>query len=178
MEERILIAGFGGQGVQSMGQMLCHAAMSEGKNVSWLPSYGPEMRGGTTNCSVILSDEPVGSPLVTQATCAMVLNLPSLDKFENSVAPGKLLLINQSLIARKTAREDVEVIYIPCNELAMELGNTRVGNMIMLGAYIAKTGVCSIQAILHALPHVLGPGKEKLVPINQKALEKGATLVG
>nr|MDD6336625.1 2-oxoacid:acceptor oxidoreductase family protein [bacterium] len=177
MEERIVIAGFGGQGVQSMGQMLAYAGMIDGKQVSWLPSYGPEMRGGTTNCSVILSDEAVGSPLVTSATCAMVLNRPSLDKFEPIVQKGGLLLINSSLIDRKAVRDDIDVMYIACNELAMEIGNLRVGNMIMLGAYLAKSGAASIDSILKALPKVLGAGKEKLVPINRVALEKGAELV-
>ncbi len=135
MEERIIIAGFGGQGVMAMGQLLTYAGMIEGKHVSWLPSYGPEMRGGTANCSVIVSSEPVGSPVVVNSTTAIVMNKPSLDKFEPSVNKGGRLFINSSLIEQKSKRDDIEVYYISANEIADELGNMRVANMVMLGAY-------------------------------------------
>nr|WP_122012361.1 2-oxoacid:acceptor oxidoreductase family protein [Maliibacterium massiliense] len=177
MEHRIIIAGFGGQGVQSMGQMLAYAGMMENKNVSWLPSYGPEMRGGTTNCSVIISDEDVCAPVVSRATSVMVLNRPSLDKFESYVEADGGLYINASLIDRKAERKDIDVVYVHCNELAQELGNARVANMIMLGAFLQKTGALKIDSVLQAIPGVLGESKAKLVPINKRALEKGATLV-
>ncbi|MGI6004624.1 MAG: 2-oxoacid:acceptor oxidoreductase family protein [Christensenellales bacterium] len=177
MEHKIIIAGFGGQGVQSMGQMLAYAGMLEGKGVSWLPSYGPEMRGGTTNCNVIIADGGVGSPVVTRATSVMALNLPSLDKFENSVVPGGDLYINSSLVDRKCARDDINVYYIPCNELAAQIGNARVANIVMLGAFLEKSKAVSIQSVLDAIPGVLGERKKNLVPINKVALEKGATLV-
>jgi len=176
MEERIKIAGFGGQGVQSMGMMLAYAAMVEGKEVSWLPSYGPEMRGGTSSVSVVISDSEIGSPMVTSASCVMVLNAPSMDAFEPTTAPGKWLLVNSSLITRKSTRTDIKTLYIPCNEMATELGNPRVGNMIMLGAYLQLSGVCSIASILKALPEVLGKNKAHLIPINEKALQAGAEL--
>ena len=177
MEERIIVAGFGGQGVQSLGELICHAGMMEGRHVTWLPSYGPEMRGGTTNCSVIISDSPVGSPMVDRATCAMVLNLPSLNKFESMVEPGKLLFINKSLINRETTRNDVKPIYVECTEEAIKLGNARVGNMVMLGAYIHLTGILKVDSVMASLPEVLGPGKEHLISINRAALERGAELV-
>lgn len=140
MIEQVIMAGFGGQGVMSMGQLLAYSGMLEGKNVSWLPSYGPEMRGGTANCNVIVSDDEIGSPIVTEATAVIAMNLPSLDKFEHSVMPGGTLIINSSLIERKCSRTDIDVFYIPANEIADELGNNRVANMVMLGAYLKKLG--------------------------------------
>ncbi|MDD2502908.1 MAG: 2-oxoacid:acceptor oxidoreductase family protein [Clostridia bacterium] len=178
MLQEIIIAGFGGQGVMSMGQQLTYAGMLEGRNVSWLPSYGPEMRGGTANCNVIISDEQVGSPIVTHASAVIALNSPSLDKFEDAVVPGGLLFINSSLIERKSTRDDIQVFYIPANEIAEELGNKRVANSVMLGAYLAKAGGgVSSESIIEALKNVLGPSKQNLIPINEKALERGAELV-
>ncbi|HCS75145.1 MAG TPA: 2-oxoacid:ferredoxin oxidoreductase subunit gamma [Clostridiales bacterium] len=178
MLQEIIIAGFGGQGVMSMGQQLTYAGMLEGRNVSWLPSYGPEMRGGTANCNVIISDEQVGSPIVTHASAVIALNSPSLDKFEDAVVPGGLLFINSSLIERKSTRDDIQVFYIPANEIAEELGNKRVANSVMLGAYLAKAGGgVSPESIIEALKNVLGPSKQNLIPINEKALERGAELV-
>ena len=177
MEERLIIAGFGGQGVMAMGQLLTYAGMIEDKNVSWLPSYGPEMRGGTANCSVILSDEPVGSPVVTDSTASIVLNKPSLDKFENSVVPGGKLFINSSLIDKKSVRNDIDVYYIPANEIAMELGNDKVANMVMLGAFLEATKLVDIESILKAFTKVFGENKAHLVPLNKEALEKGAETI-
>jgi 2-oxoglutarate ferredoxin oxidoreductase subunit gamma len=177
MTEQVIIAGFGGQGVMSMGQLLTYAGMLQGMNVTWLPSYGPEMRGGTANCNVIISDEPVGSPIVTEATAVIAMNRPSLDKFENSLSPNKLLLVNSSLIGVKTAREDVEVYYIPANDIANELGNDRVANMVMLGAYLAKTQIVSVDAVLESLTKVLGESKAHLIPVNREALRRGAECI-
>jgi len=177
MTEQVIIAGFGGQGVMSMGQLLTYAGMLEGKHVTWLPSYGPEMRGGTANCNVIISDEPVGSPIVTEATAVIAMNRPSLDKFENSLAPHKLLLINSSLIGVKTTREDVEAYYIPANDIANELGNDKVANMVMLGAYLAKTQIVSVDAVLESLMKVLGESKAHLIPVNREALRRGAECI-
>lgn len=176
MTHEILIAGFGGQGVLSMGQLLAHAGLLEGREVSWLPAYGPEMRGGTAFCSVIISDEPVGAPVITDPTCLMALNRPSLDKFIGSVQPGGLVFVNSSLIDVKVTRTDVQVYYIPCNELAAELGNTRVGNIIMLGAFLALTKAVAPEHILTSLGTVL-KGKQHLLGVNAKALEKGEELV-
>ena len=177
MEERLIIAGFGGQGVMAMGQLLTYAGMVEEKNVSWLPSYGPEMRGGTANCNVTISTDPVGSPVVVESTTAIVLNKPSLDKFETSVVPGGNLLINTSLIDRKAIRDDINAYYIPANEIAIEIGNVRIANMVMLGAYIEITKAISVDSIYKAFEKVFGESKAHLLPINKKALEKGAEAV-
>lgn len=177
MTEQLIIAGFGGQGVMSMGQMMAYAGMMEDKEVSWLPSYGPEMRGGTAYCNVIVSDKPVASPIITKATSVIVLNKPSLDKFEFYVQEDGILLINSSLIDKKATRTDIKAYEIPANELAIELGNDKVANMIMLGAYLALTGILDAESLLAALPKVLGESKIKLVPINREALKKGAEYI-
>lgn len=177
MTEQLIIAGFGGQGIMSMGQMLTYAGMTEGKHVSWLPSYGPEMRGGTANCNVILADEMVASPIVTEATTVIVMNRPSLDKYEHSVSKDGILLINSSLIDKKSDRDDIKVYYIPANDIAHDLGNTKIANMVMLGAYLKLTHVVSNETVLDALKKVLGKAKANLVPINQEALEKGAACI-
>jgi len=177
MTEQVIIAGFGGQGVMSMGQLLTYAGMLEDKQVSWLPSYGPEMRGGTANCNVIISDNPVGSPIVTEATAVIAMNLPSLDKFEKAVKPGGLLLINSSLIDRKAVRDDIDVVYVPANEIAEELGNSRVANMVILGAYLAKTRIVDPKSVVESLKKVLGESKAHLIPVNEEALKRGAECV-
>ncbi|HHU49372.1 MAG: 2-oxoacid:acceptor oxidoreductase family protein [Caldicoprobacterales bacterium] len=178
MTEQIIIAGFGGQGVMSMGQLLAYAGMLEGKNVSWLPSYGPEMRGGTANCNVIITDDMVASPIVTQASAVIALNKPSLDKFENAVIPGGMLFVNSSLIDRKSMRGDIEAFYIPANEIADELGSSKVANTVVLGAYLAKAeNSVSPKSIIEALKKVLGPDKQDLIPLNKEALKRGAELI-
>ena len=175
---RVICAGFGGQGVMSMGQLLTYAGMLEGKEVSWLPSYGPEMRGGTANCAVTVSDKPVGSPVIAgDATCAIVMNLPSLDKFESEVKPGGKILVNSSLIERKVERDDVDVYYIPANDIALELGNPKVANMIMLGAYLQIEPAVEVKSVLEAFKKVFGPSKEKFLKLNKEALEKGANSI-
>lgn len=177
MMEQIIIAGFGGQGVLSMGKMLAEAGMVEDKNVSWLPSYGPEMRGGTANCNVIISDTWVGSPVVTQGTAVIVMNRPSLELFEQNVAPGGMLFVNSSLIDIVATRDDIQVFYVPVNEIAEELGNSKVANMVMLGAYLGKNPVVSVETVLDQLKEVLGPGKAHLIPLNRSAIERGAAAV-
>ena len=176
--QKIICAGFGGQGVMSMGQLITYAGMLESKEVSWLPSYGPEMRGGTANCSVIVSETPIGSPVITNdATSAIIMNLPSLTKFEKDVAPGGSIFINRSLIEKKVERTDVDVYYIDANEIALELGNPRVANMVMLGALIEIKKTVSLDSILEAFKKVFGPSKEKFVPLNKEALERGMEAV-
>ncbi|MGB9678781.1 MAG: 2-oxoacid:acceptor oxidoreductase family protein [Thermoanaerobacteraceae bacterium] len=177
MEERIIFAGFGGQGIMSMGMLLAYAGMIEGKNVSWLPSYGPEMRGGTANCNVTVSDGPVGSPIITEATTVVVMNRPSLDKYESYVVPGGKLFINSSLIDKKSERKDIEVYEIPANDIANELGNLKIANMIVLGALLETNPIVKSESVLEALLKVLGEGKKNLVPLNKKALERGAEIV-
>ena len=175
---RVICAGFGGQGVMSMGQLLTYAGMLEGKEVSWLPSYGPEMRGGTANCAVTVSDKQVGSPVISgDATCAIVMNLPSLDKFEREVKPGGKILVNSSLIERKVERTDINAYYIPANDIALELGNPKVANMIMLGAYLQAEPTVEVDSVLEAFKKVFGPSKEKFVPLNKEALDKGAKAI-
>lgn len=178
VDERVIMAGFGGQGIMSMGMLLTYAGMLENKQVSWLPSYGPEMRGGTANCNVIVSDKPVGSPTVTNnATCVVVMNLPSLDKFEENLEKGGVLMINSSLIDKKATRDDVDVYYVPANDLALEMGNTKVANMIMLGAYLAITEAVEEESVFEAFKKVFGPRKEHLLPLNKEALQKGAEYI-
>jgi 2-oxoglutarate ferredoxin oxidoreductase subunit gamma len=178
VNEKVIMSGFGGQGIMSMGQLLTYAGMIEGKQVSWLPSYGPEMRGGTANCNVIVSDGLIGSPVITNnATCAIVMNLPSLTKFEADVKKGGSILINSSLIDNKASRDDLTAFYIPANEVALELGNAKVANMVMLGAYIQLTGAVKQATIVEALKKVFGPSKAHLIPMNEEALTRGAALV-
>ena len=178
LNERIICAGFGGQGVMLMGQLISYAGMLEGKEVSWLPSYGPEMRGGTANCSVMVSERPIGSPVITDdATVAMVLNLPSLDKFESDVIAGGKLLINSSLIEKKASRTDIDAYYIPANEIAIELGNPRVANMIMLGAFLELTKTVEVASVMTALKKIFGESKAHLMPINEEAMMRGAQVV-
>ena len=177
MLEQNLFAGFGGQGVLLMGQLLAYAGMLEGKQVTWLPAYGPEMRGGTANCSVIISDEAIGSPVVSRATTVIALNRPSLDKFEENVQQGGKLFINSSIIDRPAKRDDVEVYYVPCNEIAERLGNARVANMVMLGAYIERTGSVDMENVMQALKDKLGAKKADLLSLNREALKEGAEAV-
>ena len=174
MTHQIIMAGFGGQGVMSMGKILVEAGLKEGKNVSWLPSYGPEMRGGTANCSVIISEEPVGAPTVTEATAAIVMNRPSLDKFEKDVIPGGDLLINSSLIDKKATRDDINVYYVPANEIANDMGSGKIANMVMLGAYLKITGAAKEDTIMEYIAEVFSGKKASVVPLNKEALKRGA----
>jgi 2-oxoglutarate ferredoxin oxidoreductase subunit gamma len=164
----ILFAGFGGQGILSMGKFLAYAGMEEEKNVSWLPSYGPEMRGGTANCSVIVSDGEVGSPVVTAPDILVVMNRPSLDKFEKTIKPGGVLIMDSDLINREPSREDIKAIKIPAQTIARDLGSRTAANMILLGAVLEERGVVSIEAMLKALAE---HGKSSFYEINKKALE-------
>ena len=173
MEAQFLIAGFGGQGILLIGQLMAKAAMHAGKNVSWLPSYGPEMRGGEANCAVVVSDEPIGSPLVTEPPVAVIMNLPSLTKFEPAMEAGGLLLYNTSLIDETPKRKDIKIIPVPCNSIAEELGNGKVANMVMLGAIIAATNVVSLDSAMEALKDAFGEKKANLLPLNRKAIEAG-----
>lgn len=178
MLEQNLFAGFGGQGMLTIGQFLAQAGMSEGKFVSWLPSYGPEMRGGTANCSVCISDKDIASPVITSASCVIAMNRPSLDKFEKTVRPGGVLIINSSLIDVKSARDDISVYYVPANEIAEQLGSSQVANVVILGAYLALTNAVSMDSVLDCIAGKLGKKKAHLVEVNEKALAAGAQAVG
>ena len=173
MEKQLIIAGFGGQGVLLIGQLLAYAGMLDGKEVSWMPAYGPEMRGGSANCSVVISDESVGSPKVETADVVIAMNRPSMELFEKSVAEGGILLYNASLIDTKPTRTDIRVVGVPCNDIADELKSQKVANMVMLGAYLALTGQFTVETMMDALRHKLGPSKEKMMPLNQAAIEAG-----
>ncbi|MDI3310669.1 MAG: 2-oxoacid:acceptor oxidoreductase family protein [Thermoanaerobacterium sp.] len=177
MDEKIIFAGFGGQGIMSMGLIMSYAGMMDGKNVSWLPSYGPEMRGGTANCHVTISDEPVGSPIINEATVVVAMNRPSLEKYEKYIVPGGKLFINTSLIEKKAERKDIEIYEIAANDIANELGNLKIANMVILGALVRATNITKFESVLKALVEVLGPSKEHLVSINEKALKKGSELI-
>lgn len=170
----IVIAGFGGQGVLSMGTLLAYAGMLEGKHVSWMPSYGPEQRGGTANCSVVLSGEPIGSPIVTEPTALIAMNKPSLDKFEKRVKTGGLVLVNTSMVDTKVSRTDVTVIEVPANRVASEIGSDRIANMVVLGAFIARTGAVQMRSVVESLKKALPPHRHSLIPLNEQALLRGA----
>ena len=177
MEKTFIFAGFGGQGMLLIGKFMAMACMLDGKHVSWLPSYGPEMRGGTANCSVIVSDDPVASPLVDMADCVVAMNRPSLDKFESHVKPGGVLVINSSIIDKKATRTDIDVYYVPCNEIADKLNNPKVANMAMLGAYLEATKAVQTKSVLDALLYKLGEKKAALIPLNEEAIEAGAASI-
>lgn len=174
MQTEIVIAGFGGQGVLFAGQVLAYAAMDNDFDVTWIPSYGPEMRGGTANCTVILADEEIGSPLVRNPKAAIVLNLPSLDKYEPLVVPEGVLVANSSLINRVPERTDIQTVFIPANEIAESLGDKRLTNMVALGALLAQLPVLPIEAIEQALRDHLPERHRHLLPVNYQALQQGA----
>ncbi|NCO23642.1 MAG: 2-oxoacid:ferredoxin oxidoreductase subunit gamma [Candidatus Infernicultor aquiphilus] len=176
MLEEVIIAGFGGQGVMLMGRLLAYAGMLEGKNVAWMPSYGPEMRGGTANCTVIISSEEIASPVVPYPKSIIVMNKPSLDKFEATVQKDGLIILNESLIDQKVNRDDVAIVRVPANDIANQLGNLRVANMVALGAYIKKSGVVKLKTIFKALEKTLAGRNQKLIDLNKKALKQGEEL--
>lgn len=169
--QQIIFAGFGGQGILSMGKFIAYAGMDANLNVSWLPSYGPEMRGGTANCSVILTDESIGSPIISQADTVLVMNRPSLDKFEETIHPNGLLIIDSDLVDRAAERTDITVISIPAQSIAEEIGSKKIANMVLLGALVAQTKIVTIEELLTSLK---AHGKEKFYEINKLAIEKGA----
>lgn len=175
MQTEIIIAGFGGQGVLFAGQLLSYAAMDEGREVTWIPSYGPEMRGGTANCTVIISDEEIGSPMVRNPKAVIAMNLPSLDKYEPLVRAGGVLVANSSIIERPIARTDILAVAVPGNDIAERNGDRRLTNMALLGALLANLPVLSIDAIEKALKDHLPERHHKLLPSNYKALREGAT---
>jgi len=177
MNQEMICAGFGGQGVMLMGQILTYAGMMEERHVSWMPAYGPEMRGGTANCSVIISDDPVGSPIVTEPCVVVAMNLPSLDKFEHVLIPGGSLLINSSLIDHEAKRTDVKVHLVPCNDIAAELGNAKVANMVMVGAIVAASGAVKVESVLEVLAKKIFKSKPQAMKVNELAIRRGMECV-
>ena len=174
--EELIVAGFGGQGVLSLGMTLAYAAMVEGKEISWMPSYGPEMRGGTANCITILSDKPISSPIVATYHSAILLNQPSMEKFADKVLPGGLLLYECGTVPKPSTRTDIQIIGIPAATEALQMKNARIMNMIMLGAYLQCKPVVSINSIKEALKKVLPEKYHTLIPVNIDALACGAKL--
>lgn len=177
MHKEIILAGFGGQGVMSIGKNLMEAGVAEGLEATWVPSYGPEMRGGTANCSVIISDGRIGSPVIEEPTELIAMNKPSLHKFEPTVTLGGMVFINSDTIEDKVQRHDLKAFYVPCATIANELGNPKVGNMVMLGAYIGATGALKTETIEHMIEEVFTGPKAALVPLNKEALKRGIECV-
>jgi 2-oxoglutarate ferredoxin oxidoreductase subunit gamma len=173
MQKEILIAGFGGQGVLFAGQVLAYAAMDTGHEVTWIPSYGPEMRGGTANCTVVIADEEIGSPLVHHPPAVIALNLPSFDKYESLVQPGGVLVVNESMVDRKARRDDITVLYVPGNEMAEATGDRRLLNMVMVGALLARFDELKLDDVKTALQAHLPAKHQKLIPNNFNAMDKG-----
>ncbi len=177
METSIIISGFGGQGVLFAGQLLAYAGMDAGKHVTWIPSYGPEMRGGTAHCVIIISDDAIGAPIVTRPDIAVALNQPSFDKYEPLVKPGGLLVINSSLITAESLREDIEIVYVAANAIAEEWGTAKMMNMAALGAMLAGRPVLPLDIVKKALMEHLPAGKQHLVEANLKVIEHGSQIV-
>jgi 2-oxoglutarate ferredoxin oxidoreductase subunit gamma len=174
MQTEIIFSGFGGQGALFAGQVLAYAAMDEGLRVTWIPSYGPEMRGGTAHCTVIISDDAIGSPLVGQPAAAVVMNLPSFEKYEPLVAPHGVLVINRSLVASPVTRTDLRVIEVPANAIAESLGNVMLANLVLVGALLEATGWLPIDAVERALKAHLPARHQDLLEANFQALRRGA----
>ena len=178
MSHSFLIAGFGGQGLLFAGKFLVYKGMLEGKEVSWLPSYGPEMRGGTANCSVIVSDDPVGSPIVDHPDVLMVMNLPSLDKYENAVQSGGMIFVDSTLIERKVKRTDVEVHYVPATQMATDAGIPTLANMLLTGKLMKEVPALCGGDWEAALKKVVSARHQELLAYNLKALQTGAAFEG
>lgn len=175
-ETSIIIAGFGGQGVLFAGQLLAYAGMTAGLNVTWIPSYGPEMRGGTANCTVIISPDPIGSPIVSRPDIAIVLNQPSFEKYETIVKAGGLLIVNDSIVTSQTSRDDLEVVYLPANAIAEEFGTVKMMNMVVVGALLARRRLLSLDVIIQTLREHLPAGKAHLIEANRQVLQRGFEL--
>jgi 2-oxoglutarate ferredoxin oxidoreductase subunit gamma len=173
MQKEIVIAGFGGQGVLFGGQVLTYAAMDAGKEVTWIPSYGPEMRGGTANCTVVIADDEIGSPLSKHPPLAVALNLPSFDKYEDMMAPGGTLIVNQSMVDRPARRSDITTVFVPCNDIAEELGDKKLMNMVAAGALLTALPELSIKDVEKALAAHLPARHQHLLPKNYEALRRG-----
>ena len=174
METSIIISGFGGQGALFAGQSLAYAGMDAGLHVTWIPSYGPEMRGGTAHCTVILADEPIGSPLVSRPDIAIVMNLPSMDKYEPLVQPDGVLVVNSSLVEQPAERDDIRVVEVPANNIADELGERRLANMVLLGAMLEETKLLPLEDVEKALEAHLPERHQHLLDLNRQALRRGA----
>ena len=173
MERKILFAGFGGQGLLFSGKVMAYKGLLEGKNVSWLPSYGPEMRGGTANCSVVISDTPIGAPIIPNPDILVTMNLPSLDKFESAVRPGGIILVDSTLIERKVERRDVTAYYVPATAMATEAGSPTLANMILVGKLLEILGEYDLEHVKAALGKCISARHQDLFDLNLSAMELG-----
>ncbi len=173
MTDNIIITGFGGQGILFAGKILAYAALLKGKQLSWLPSYGPEMRGGTANCHVIISDEPVGSPIITAPNILISMNKPSLEKFENDVIPGGTVIYDKTLIDREVQRDDIKVVAVEATGIATEEAKASMANMIMLGAVLKATDIFTLEEIRAGVEKAVPPTKKDLIDYNMKLIERG-----
>lgn len=178
MQHDVIISGFGGQGTLMAGQLLANAGMDAGRYVTWIPSYGPEMRGGKARCTVVVSDEPIGAPLMNRPTALIVMNIPSWEAFEPTVKAGGVMVTNTSLVPRSSQRTDIREIRIPATDMASEIGSPRLANVVCLGALAKATGVISIEEIGRALEAHLPERHKKMLPMNLEALRRGAALAG
>ena len=177
MIAKTVFAGFGGQGVLMMGYVLAVSAMRDGKNVTYLPSYGAEVRGGTANCTVVVSDEEIASPVASSPDYAVVLNRPSMMKYQGMMKNGGYMIINSSLVDSAPSRDDIEVVKVPANDIALELGSERTLNMIMLGAFVAKTEITTLDSIMNGLTEIVKGKKASVMKLNRKGLDRGANYV-
>lgn len=175
--KELIAAGFGGQGVMMLGQLVAYAGMYEGRNVLWIPSYGPEMRGGTANCSTVISDEPVGSPVINKCDVCVVMNHPSLDKFKDAPRPGAVLIYNSDLVDYPDHRTDITVIPVPAEKMARECGSGKVANIILLGVVVASSKIVSREAAEHVVEEKLGKKKPEFLHMNVQALQMGFDFV-
>lgn len=174
MQIEVFLAGFGGQGVMFAGQVLSYAAMDSGKEVTWIPSYGPEMRGGTANCTVVIADDEIGSPLVQFPPAVIAMNLPSLDKYEPAVKPGGVLVVNSSMVDREVGRKDITWVSLPCNEIAEQAGDKRMANVVATGALLELLPVLTLEDVEAALKKHMPGRHQHLLPKNIAALQQGA----
>jgi 2-oxoglutarate ferredoxin oxidoreductase subunit gamma len=173
MHEEVIISGFGGQGALFAGQLLTYTGMDEGWHVTWIPSYGPEMRGGTAHCTVILSEDEIGSPIIREPTVCIVMNPPSMEKYEPLIRPGGLLVVNSTLIPYRAERADIEVIYVPANQLAAELGNVKMANVVLLGAMLGRREILPLSSVKRTLDEHIPPRRKQIIEPNKLALDRG-----
>ena len=177
MHEEVIISGFGGQGALFAGQLLTYTGMDEGWHVTWIPSYGPEMRGGTAHCIVIISDDDIGSPIIRQPTIAIVMNPPSMEKYDPLVRPGGLLVANSTLIRDRSQRDDITTVYVPANELAAELGNVKMANVVLLGAMLGRREILPIESVKRTMDQHIPERRKHIVEPNKRALDRGIQYV-
>ncbi len=177
MQQEVIIAGFGGQGVLFAGQLLAYAGLSEDKYVTWIPSYGPEMRGGTAHCTVIISDEEIGSPLVSHPLSAIVLNPPSMERYAELVKPGGVLVLDSDLVSRRSFRNDIREFAIPAKQMAEELGFNQIGNMVLLGALVEATGIVKLETLENELKRHLSERHQDAIEADIEAMRRGAAQV-